>query len=343
MLLCGTAAAQCVPRTIFCGDVLRGALTPNDCQRADLTPEDTFVFSGTAGQFVNAVVYTAPNGFHPDLGLVSPDGKTAYRIIGGTGGSALAYTLPSTGQWKLTLGTHDGLAPDYVIALSCHAPPHADHPDCVDQNLLCGQTVEASLTLNGCRFFNALERIYAGGWFSGTAGETFFAVIESSDFDPQIGFYSERLGDPIAKSTPTTPGRDQISFELPYTGRYYALVTAKRDGFTHTGRYRWSIGKCASAGCLPPVIVVQPADVAVPFGARTTLSVTALGLGPLHYLWADRTYLPEPPFVEGQRFITPPITARRSFAVTVDAPCGSVDSRLVTVTPREGRPRAARH
>jgi hypothetical protein len=343
MLFSSTAFAQCVTTPIACGDVLHGALTASDCKSAEGAPEDSLVFSGSVGQYVRAVLYASP--WRADLALMPPmAGVPSPRVAGGMGCGAAAYVLPLSGTWRLAIGGRD-LPPtaDYVVALSCHATTFGDRPDCLEQSLLCGQTAEWTLTSKSCDYNDSPGRFYAEYLFLGKAGEIFAADAESADFPPRIAVYdAAKLGDPIAASNSVTNTVDSIIYVLPYTGLYQVFVTSRRVSAVRVGRFKLTVRDCPSPGCLPPVIAEQPADVAVPYGARAMLSATALGLGPLRYTWSDRTYLPTPPFVVSQRFTTPPMTARTSFAVTVDAPCDSVDSRVVTVTPRDGRPRAAR-
>ena len=341
------AAQVCVATPIACGEVVRGTLGAGDCTRSDGTPYDTLQFVGAIDQYVRVVVYpTSPSMLRPNIRLLPPGSGAPPMIVAGGTGAALAYVLNLKGPWLIEVSASEaGAAGDYVIGVSCDASrsPWPGERDCIDQFMLCDQTAEGILTPESCGFSNSI-RVFAPYSFYGVAGETIVVDLESSDFPPRIGIYDGggHRSSPIARSPITSDTTTTLTFTLPETGLYDIVATARSDDGVRFGRFKMTMHGCrSSTGCLPPLIIQEPSDVAVPFGATARLTATALGIGPLHYVWSDRSTLPVPIF-EGGTFITPRVTAPRWYSVTANTPCGTADSPVVMVTPAMPRHRPAR-
>src|SRR6266850_5572934 len=185
-LFCSVVAAD---ESIACGQSIRGTLAAG-------TPFGTLRLSGAAGQYVQAIVYPSDSP-RLDIALVpqAGDAPPPPLVTGGKGG-AVAFVLPSSGPRTLEL-TGSG---DYLVALTCHAAPYADLPECVDQTILCDQTADWVLTTKSCAFDDNPSRRYAAYMFSGNAGDIVSADLESADFPPRLGIYRARAGGPFAAS-----------------------------------------------------------------------------------------------------------------------------------------------
>ena len=229
-----------------------------------------------------------------------------------------------------------------MLALTCRPASYAALPECVDQTILCGQTAEWVLTQQSCTFDDLPMRQYEAFAFSGAAGDVVVADAQSDDFPPRIGIYHAKIGGPIGVSTSVSPTTDRLEFTLPDTGSYLIAVTSRHDSTVRTGRFKLTVHDCAAPACLPPLIIEEPADVVVPYGATATLTATAIGGASMRYIWSDRPNLPAP-IAEGQRFTTPRVTGPQFYSVSVVTPCGTADSPVVTVSPLKGHRRPARH
>src|SRR5262245_42109111 len=228
------AAAMAQECETACNQLIRGTR----CTRLE--------FDGVAGQEIRAVVYPSFIGSTPNLKLVPPqslpDGAQAPpRFTGGAGG-AVVYTLPSSGRWTLDLD-----APGvYDVALSCHTATYTDvFHDCLEQFVLCGQTVEWTLTPRSCRFSDNSDRVFVPFLFYGNAGDVLSAELESTDFTPRIGIYDGlRPGFPIGVSQSITPTKDSILFTLPATGLYDITITSRRDSALRFGGFKLTVHSC---------------------------------------------------------------------------------------------------
>jgi len=336
VLLCITAAAQeqraavdgCLATSITCNELVRGRLSADDCRHPDGTRYDVFYFSGSAGQYVKAVLYpVSPALTNLSMNLTSPG-----PLISGGKGAAITYILPSSGLWALTVGTRDAAASgDYAVELLCgDNPGHENGPGCLRGNIACGQTAEWALTPQSCRFGDDARWAFEEYSFYGIAGQILSAEIESGEFNPRIGIYhGGRGGSPIARSVTISPTKDVIQFTIPSTGLYDIVATSRTS--SAFGRFTLTVNDCPSPGCLPPLLIEEPSDIVVPSGTRATLTAKALGGGPLRYLWYDRAGLPVQ-VAEGQQFTTPPVTtAVQWYSVSATNPCGVAESHVVKI------------
>jgi hypothetical protein len=338
VLLAGAAGADegCVASPIACNVPVHGHLAAG-CH-------DQLQFS-SIGQYVRASLYPlSPSLTNTTITLIPADhASTAPLFTGGNGGAISLF--PPVGPWTLTVGTRDAAAEgDYIVALACSAVLFGGASlDCVDQYISCGQTVEWIVTPESCRFTSPTDLAFASFLFYGIAGDTVSIEMESSDFSPRFGIYEHvRQGHPLVLSTAVTPEKDALEWKVPQTG-VYQITARQRSSPGGYGRFKLTVHDCQSPACLPPALLREPADVVVPYGSRATLSADAIGLATLRYVWYDRSSVLAPAVGEGQRFTTPPITTMQWYGVSAMTPCGTADSRVVTVRPGAARDRPARH
>lgn len=85
--------------------------------------------------------------------------------------------------------------------------------------------------------------------------------------------------------------------------------------------------------CVPPSIVVQPADASINPGQTATLSVLANG-GSLTYAWFEGAQddTSKPVGTNSESFTTPVLNATTRYWVRISNSCGGVSSRTATVT-----------
>lgn len=93
-----------------------------------------------------------------------------------------------------------------------------------------------------------------------------------------------------------------------------------------------SFGTWSSCGT-PPEITNPPGDQSIASGTSATLEVTASG-STLQYQWYDASSVPASPIAGAtqRQYVTPALTATKSYFVRVSNACRSVDSATATVT-----------
>lgn len=339
-----TLADGCVTSPIVCNSTSRGRLAVGDCTFSDGTFFDAWRFSGSAGQYVTAMVYPLSSLLTNQTIILAPpttDASTPPQLWGGKA-AAVSYVLSSTGAWALGVGTRDLFASgDYIVALTCEPDPDPSEPQsCVYQDILCGQTGAWFLASQSCRFESDPNRVYAVFTIYGVAGDLLNVELVATAFEPLFAIYdAEQGGAPLATSQSATSTKDTLNYQLPHEGYFDVLVTSNNN--QGVGFFTLTVN-CLNSGCLPPLLVEQPADRVVPFGSRATLNAFAVAVRGLQYTWFDRSGLPVA-IGTGATFITPPVIARQSYSVTARVPCGSVESRLFTVSPAAARRRPVRH
>jgi hypothetical protein len=96
------------------------------------------------------------------------------------------------------------------------------------------------------------------------------------------------------------------------------------------------------SNCTPPVITSHPQNQTVAPGGSTILSVGANGPS-LQYRWYQGQVFDftKPVGVSAPSLATPAITEPTEFWVEISNPCGTVNSVSATITPANGRRRAA--
>lgn len=333
-LLCAAAASA---QTIDCNQTLRGTLA------AGATDARTFV--AAPNQTARVVFYPLSSSLtHPAVTLAPPSGAPLAVVRGGKG-VQLENALPSAGPFTITAGSGDAAASgDYLLQLTCrnssvYAPSTLS---CIRQWILCGQTIERSLSpTDSCRFTDQPATAYEFFAFFGRVGEVLSLEVESDDFSPRINIYpGDAGGSPIERSIPIDARRSSLTF-VNQTGWIDIAVASRAPAVT--GRFKLTVHDCDSPGCLQPVIA-EPPDVAVPFGAKASLRASAVGIEPPRFIWSDRSGLPPVPVGEGPLFVTPPITMTRYYSFSASAPCMAAESRVFVVSPGPNpRRRAAKN
>jgi uncharacterized protein (TIGR03437 family) len=111
-------------------------------------------------------------------------------------------------------------------------------------------------------------------------------------------------------------------------------VTAFIGGPTDSGNAGsvWVFAKPAAQS--PPAITTQPASQSIFNGQNATLTVVAVGPGPLSYQWyqGQKSDTSAPVGTNSPTYTTPIMSATTSYWVRVTNPFGTVDSNTATVT-----------
>lgn len=161
----------------------------------------------------------------------------------------------------------------------------------------------------------------SGGLYAGNTGTL---SVSATGTGLTYQWYKGQSGDttrPISGATAAT-----YSFTLSVSEYYWVRVT----------------GTCGSANSaailysVTPAITVQPQSVAVPYGSRPTLSVTATG-NFLTYQWYLGPYANSPiAGATSATYQTPQTTGTTTYWVKVSSGTTSVSSSQITVTPCNG-------
>lgn len=329
----------CGSTPISCNTDARGQLIAGDCQSANNTFFDEYVFSGPSQELVNATVRPLSTTYtNAWLGFVSPPSDTALApMISGGPAATVHYILPVTGTWRFQLGTNDRFAAgDYFFEMTCDdSPPPSPQLACVEQELLCGQQATWELSSQSCITSSDPTRFYASYRVYGAAGDTLSIRLTSTAFDPQFGIFEfDQSAAPLAQSSALNATTDTLNFSVSHNGFYDIVVTS---GNAHgTGQYTLSLD-CDRSGCIVPIILKQPQDVIVPPASFATLTVEASTLGGVDYEWFDADGA-QPNLGGGPKYSTVAITSPHNYYVTVTTPCGTVRSRTVNVRPATVEP-----
>lgn len=249
-----------------------------------------------------------------------------------TGGktSTLRYVLPRDGTYVVTAESSSR----YLFALDCAATTNPAIPrDCVRQYLTTGETVQWELTADACRFSDA-NRLATPFYLYGIAGDPVTITLNSVPFLPRIAVYTFYSVEPLL-----IVDAPSATFIPPATDRYWVMATTART--ETTGSYQLTMSAPAS-GCALPIIVHEPPDVTVPYGERATLTADVDPTSPdAVWEWLDMSGLPSIAGSQPQ-LVTPPVTARQFYAAHVTTGCGTVTTRMITVSPELVRRHATR-
>ncbi|HSP15334.1 MAG TPA: hypothetical protein VLV78_11330 [Thermoanaerobaculia bacterium] len=333
--------SACTPTAVACDGQVRGELGIGDCTASNGTYLDALYFQGTAGDYVDVILWPLdPSYTNPVLLLLPPpaDGSKTPTVFGGTGGQWMSYVLSTSGTWGIGVATTDLFGKGrYGVRLYCSANPDPTSPQsCVGQNLTCGQAVGWTLTAQSCAFENT-KRPYADHWIYGIAGDFLTASVSSSDFSPLVVIYSDRGGAALAVGSAPSGGRSSVSWSVPVTG-WYSVVATPSSG--SPGGFYVADVSCATSGCVPPIIVDMPVvPKSIHSGDRITLSARAQSAGGLKYTWFDVDGLSQTPLSNSATFTTQPITSKRTVRLLVETPCGE-DSTSFILAPSVTKRRA---
>ena len=334
----------CAAGEIGCEVTVFGALDASDCLLESGARADAYRFQGRVNQLVTVTVRSLSPGYAvPAITLVPPSGEgmRTSTTIGGAGAS-IRYRVAEAGEWHVVVGTTDPASTGaYVLDMQCSLRDASLGSDCVDQQILCGQTHTANLTQRSCRFSNARERAAQSHELYGVAGDVFSIELDSADFEPKINIYEPGTFGPIVRSEPGQGGKARLTFAVPKTGMYW--ITAYPTEDRKFGRYTLRVN-CAMSGCLTPVIMAEPEVVEVSYGESATLDVDVHHVGgPVEYLWFRFRDFPELVGTTSvPQFKTGPITGDGFYYVLARNQCGDDTSKMMTVSVKSRR-RAARH
>jgi hypothetical protein len=339
-------SGSCTLQNAPCNTDTYGALEVGDCtNQSNGTYFDGYTFTGTAGDFVTATVRRRDSSYTNPLLYVKPPLQDASHtpIVWGNIASTLNYRLGTSGQWSYYVGTTDLFSHgSYILSTFCDqdSTPSVGQ-SCIYQDVLCGQTFGWNLTSQSCTFQGG-QRLYQPIRIYGVAGDVLNIEMDSSDFRPLFGIYSDD-GVLLASSQTVSASRQTMLFVVPSTGFYHVDATSQAD--QQVGAFAVHID-CSLSGCLWPLITQQPQGTSVPYGASALLSVQADAISPVTFeLWeAPRIGLPFPVSSgSSPLFTTPPLTETTGFYVKAQNACGYDTSQTVTVVVRPPRRHAARH
>ena len=215
----------------------------------------------------------------------------------GTTSETITVTSPAPGVWFFGVYPGSLIQGRFTIKAAittpvCTAPSITVQPQ--GQSIVSGQSATLSVTASGTTPLSYQ-------WYEGAApGGTV-------------------LGGEVS-ATYTTPA-------LSASTSYWVQVT-NACGTVNSGTAAVSVGPC-----LAPSITAQPQSQTIPSGLTATLSVTAGGSAPLSYQWYEGTN-PGGTAIGGATtatYITPPLTANKSYWVKITNPCGTVNSGTATI------------
>jgi hypothetical protein len=227
-------------------------------------------------------------------------------VPAGTGESIVVAPQVTTRYW-LEVSNDCGFAATsetvIVTVRPCTAPRVLIQP--APAEAILGGTVSLAATVDGTLPLTLQ-------WFEGIAGDSTRPVVNAitaSVTSPQI----------------TQPTR-------------FWLLARNDCGEASTAAAEVSV----ASECRVPQIAVQPASSQIAPGATAILSVEATGPS-LSYRWyiGPRFDFTSPVGVSAPHLATPPITEPTQFWVEIRNPCGTASSAVATVTPANGRRRAA--
>lgn len=337
-------AGSCTNMPAPCNQNISGSLEVGDCvSTTDGTFYDVYTFAGTAGQVVTATLRPQTSTYKSPVLFIAPpssDASSTPLVYGGTAGT-VTYQLGTTGSWHYLAGTTDLFSHGaYILSTECENDTlPATEQACIDQNLLCNQTLEWSLSNQSCTFANGPQRLFAPIDVWGVVGDV-LRIDMVADFPPNIGVYRNgSLVSPVAAITTTTAS---ITFVVPSTGWYLIAATSQVD--RQVGRFSLKM-TCTASGCLWPLITQQPSGTSVPYNGRATLTVAADAVSAVRYDWYESDGgLPSlVATTTDNHFVTPPLTSPKTYFVEVTNACGSAMSNAALVTVESGRRRAVRH
>lgn len=205
---------------ITCGQTVSGIIgMPGE--------QDTFTFSGIAGERVIITVGTTSGDLWPETELVSPTGT----VLASTSSQTSSTALPTTGTY--TIRIRDGGTPDHTGSYNLNLQFTTGR---CGTAIACGQTVSGTLDVAQANSYT----------FSGTAGERIVLTVTDTfgTLDPQASLFGPTgslITDTISHSASTA---------LPTTGTYTVIV-ADDWSFQQTGGYNLGIqfttGRCGTA------------------------------------------------------------------------------------------------
>ncbi|HEX8618010.1 MAG TPA: hypothetical protein VF911_10535 [Thermoanaerobaculia bacterium] len=199
--------------------------------------------------------------------------------------------------------------------------------ECFRYDTSCGTSIDAEITIFGCRRESGLDTKYWTRYriqLSGQADVT--ASVTSTDFIPEIGiakadaeFYERYESNSGRRNTVSVTAR------MP-GGRVDIDIYAKS---ADTGTFRLTVSCVA---CDPPIITENPISTTVPYGTSATLSAAAIGKDPLRYAWFDAAN-PNVAIGAGQQFQTPPVTQPATYFARAINECGEARTLNAIVEP----------
>jgi hypothetical protein len=161
----------------------------------------------------------------------------------------------------------------------------------------------------------------------GIAGDAFGVTMNAEAFTPAFGIYDERDRQ-LAVSPRTDTRTASHVFVVPASGWYWIAATSELPGTV--GDYTINV-ECATSGCLPPLLLNQPKDIAADPGRAIPLALDIDAVGPLKVQLRDagNDVVAES---SSAAFTIPATVAAGRYVIRVETPCGEAVSRVFTIT-----------
>jgi hypothetical protein len=208
---------SCTTGNVVCDDIVMGELGVTDCTLDDGTYVDSYELDGVANQVIAVSVRPlSPNYRDATISLTPPPGDASKTPVtaGGPAGTVW-FRLTSSGKWKINVGSTD-LFSSGAYALETDCQTREGSGQCIDQEILCGQTQRWDLTSQSCRFHANRDRLYQFYRFFGVAGDVLTLRMVSASLPPRMGIYDYTLGgDPLQRSVAVGNDTAEMTFTAP--------------------------------------------------------------------------------------------------------------------------------
>lgn len=160
------------------------------------------------------------------------------------------------------------------------------------------------------------------------SGQTATLSVAATGSTPlHYAWYQGASGSTATPAPGIADAPDYTTPALTATTRYWVRVTNSCDQ-TDSATATVTI-------CLPPSITAQPSGKSILKGQKATLTVTAAGVPPLHYVWfqgAGVLAVPAPGAADAPSYTTPALTATTVYSVRVYNDCEHTDSSEATIS-----------
>ncbi len=310
-----------------------GALESGDCL-LEGARYDVYSFNGVAGTIVEVMVRPLDESYpQPYVLLVAPAGDVVSEppgVGGGSGGATVWYQLPTSGTWRIAVGSDDVFASGrYVLHLYCYSDNDPSPPGCIPQYLLCGQSAVWNLNADSCRF-QGTSKAFARWSIYAVAGDTLRFTQSSFDFQPLFGIYRE--GQLLESSEVESSFEAAMTYRVRETGWYEFLTTSVEEG--RGGEFDVLL-ECQGSGCTWPFpLAVPPPVTAVPHGTPATLPFSVNAVGGFQTKLTENGVAVTASTNAVSSIATPPVTIAHRYALEFENACGTWVTDEFSVTPQ---------
>lgn len=239
-LVAGPALAQ---TPISTGQTINGSLSASSPKANDGTPYDLYVLRGRKGERVRIRMESSAFDTYLAVGTVAAPGCSADCVYNDDGGggtnSLLVATFPDSGELQIranSIGATD--AGPYTLSVTAAPPPTSPSL----RRIAHGSTSEGMLSDDSPHEDDSL-RPYDIWLLKGRGGQRVRIDLQSSDFDPMLGFGTWSDGGFLESASDDDGGaglNSRLTVELPPDGEAAIRVSAVNVGAT--GRFTLTVG-----------------------------------------------------------------------------------------------------